>query len=404
MAEIGVGLVGYRFMGRTHSNAYRQVARFFDVDPEPRMVALAGRNEAAVSAAARQLGWESYVTDYRELLTRDDIQLIDVASPGFVHKEIVVAALEAGKHVLCEKPLANTLDEAGEMLAAARKAGTIAMVNFNYRRVPAVQLAKRLIDDGRLGTIYHFRANYLQDWIMDPDFPLVWRLKKELAGSGALGDIAAHIVDLGQFLVGDITDVSGMMETFIKERPVESTGDTGSGLSAKAGEERGEVTVDDAVSFLARFQGGAMGSFNATRFAAGRRNANMFEINGSRGSIAFNLERMNELEVYFTDDEEGLQGFRTINVTEPSHPYMANWWPAGHIIGYEHTFTHAIKDLLDGIASGQNPHPDFEDGFRNQAVLDAVERSASTRQWTTPVEPPLPLRRDIGLDEWSSVS
>ncbi len=389
MAEIGVGLVGYKFMGRTHSNAYRQVARFFDVDPEPRMVAVAGRDEEAVSAAARQLGWESYVTDYHDLLTRDDIQLIDVASPGFMHKEIVVAALEAGKHVLCEKPLANTLDEAQEMLAAARKAGTITMVNFNYRRVPAVQLAKRLIDDGRLGEIRHFRANYLQDWIMDPDFPLVWRLKKELAGSGALGDIAAHIVDLGQFLVGDITEVVGMMETFIKERPIESTGNVGSGLSAMAGEERGEVTVDDAVSFLARFQNGAMGSFNATRFAAGRRNANTFEINGSRGSIAFNLERMNELEVYLTDDEEGLQGFRTINVTEPSHPYTANWWPAGHIIGYEHTFTHAIKDLLDGIASGQNPHPDFEDGFRNQAVLDAVERSASTRQWTTPMEPVL---------------
>lgn len=389
MAEIGVGLVGYKFMGRTHSNAYRQVARFFDVDPEPRMIALAGRNEAAVSDAARQLGWESYVTDYRELLQRDDIHLIDVASPGFMHKEIVIAALEAGKHVLCEKPLANTLDEAGEMLAAARKAGTVAMVNFNYRRVPAVQLAKRLIDDGRIGEIYHFRANYLQDWIMDPDFPLVWRLKKELAGSGALGDIAAHIVDLGQFLVGTITDVVGMMETFIKERPIESTGEVGSGLSAMAGEERGEVTVDDAVSFLAHFDNGAMGSFNATRFAAGRRNANTFEINGSRGSIAFNLERMNELEVYLTDDEEGLQGFRTINVTEPSHPYTANWWPAGHIIGYEHTFTHAIKDLLDGIASGQNPHPDFEDGFRNQAVLDAVERSASVRQWATPVEPPL---------------
>jgi predicted dehydrogenase len=392
MAEIGVGLVGYKFMGRTHSNAYRQVARFFDVDPAPRMLALAGRNEAAVSDAARELGWESYVTDYRELLQRDDIHLIDVASPGFMHKEIVIAALEAGKHVLCEKPLANTLDEAGEMLAAARKAGTIAMVNFNYRRVPAVQLAKRLIDEGRIGEIYHFRANYLQDWIMDPEFPLVWRLKKELAGSGALGDIAAHIVDLGQFLVGDIAEVVGMMETFIKERPIESTGEVGSGLSAMAGDERGEVTVDDAVSFLARFENGAMGSFNATRFAAGRRNANTFEINGSRGSIAFNLERMNELEVYLTDDEEGLQGYRTINVTEPSHPYTANWWPAGHIIGYEHTFTHVIKDLLDGIASGQNPRPDFEDGFRNQAVLDAVERSAATRQWTVPVEPLLDER------------
>jgi predicted dehydrogenase len=389
MSEIGVGLVGYKFMGRTHSNAYRQVARYFDVDPKPRMAAVAGRDVDSVREAAEDLGWESYVTDYHDLISRDDIQLIDVASPGYTHKEIVIAALEAGKNVLCEKPLANTLDEAQEMLTAARKAGTIAMVNFNYRRVPAVQLAKRLIEDGRLGEIRHFRANYLQDWIMDPAFPLVWRLRKELAGSGALGDIAAHIVDLGQFLVGDITEVVGMMETFIKERPLEATGAVGSGLSAQAGEEMGEVTVDDAVSFLARFGNGAMGSFNATRFAAGRRNANTFEINGSLGSIAFNLERMNELEIYLAEDEEGLQGFRTINVTEPVHPYTAHWWPAGHIIGYEHTFIHVVKDLLDGIARGENPRPNFEDGFRNQAVLDAVERSTASRSWTTPREPVL---------------
>lgn len=387
MAEIGVGMVGYKFMGRTHSNAYRQVARFFDVDPQPRMVALAGRDEASVKGAAEELGWESYVTDYRGLIERDDIQLVDVASPGFTHKEIVVAALEAGKHVLCEKPLANTLEEAQEMLTAARKAGTVAMVNFNYRRVPAVQFAKRLIDEGRIGEIRHFRANYLQDWILDPEFPLVWRMKKELAGSGALGDIGAHIVDLGQYLVGQIAEVVGIMETFVKERPLEVVGGGGSGLSASAGQEVGDVTVDDAASFLARFENGAMGSFNATRFAAGRRNHNAFEINGSLGSIAFNLERMNELEVFLVEDEEGLQGFRTINVTEPVHPYTANWWPAGHIIGYEHTFVHVVKDLMDGIARGESPHPDFEDGFRNQAVLDAVERSSESCSWTTPKEP-----------------
>lgn len=389
MSEIGVGLVGYKFMGRTHSNAYRQVARYFDVPLKPRMVALAGRDETAVRAAAEDLGWESYVTDYRQLLERDDIQLIDVASPGFTHKQIVVDALAAGKHVLCEKPLANTLDEAQEMLTAARKAGTIAMVNFNYRRVPAVRFAKHIIDAGKIGEIRHFRGNYLQDWIMDLEFPLVWRLKKELAGSGALGDIAAHSVDLAQYLVGDIVEVTGMSKTFIKERPLEATGEVGSGLSARGGSERGEVTVDDAVSFLAWFDNGAMGSFNATRFAAGRRNANTFEINGSLGSIAFNLERMNELEVFFTEDPEGYQGFRTINVTEPAHPYTANWWPAGHIIGYEHTFIHAVKDLLDGIASGENPRPNFEDGFRNQAVLDAVQLSAESRQWTAPKKPRL---------------
>jgi predicted dehydrogenase len=268
MSEIGVGLVGYKFMGRAHSNAYRQVAHFFDVDPKPKMVAVAGRNEAAVKEAAEQLGWEGYETDYHALVTRDDIGLVDVATPGFNHKEIVIAALEAGKNVLCEKPLANTLDEAQEMLDAARKAGTINVVNFNYRRVPAVQLVKRLIDEGRLGEIRHFRAQYLQDWIMDPEFPLVWRLQKNLAGSGALGDIGAHITDLAMFLVGNITEVVGNLETFIKERPVEVESTGGSGLSAASGKEMGEVTVDDATSYLAKFDNGAMGTFDVTRFAA----------------------------------------------------------------------------------------------------------------------------------------
>ncbi|MDQ3612743.1 MAG: Gfo/Idh/MocA family oxidoreductase, partial [Chloroflexota bacterium] len=242
MNEIGVGLVGYKFMGRTHSNAYRQVDHFFDVDPKPRMVAIAGRDEASVKDAAAELGWDSYETDYHALIERDDIQLVDVSTPGFTHREIVVAALEAGKHVLCEKPLANSLEEAQEMLTAARKAGTITMVNFNYRRVPAVQLAKRLIDDGKLGEIRHFRAQYLQDWILDPDFPLVWRMKKDLAGSGALGDIGAHILDLGQFLVGPITEVVGTLKTFITERPTEEASGGGSGLTASRGKEMGQVT------------------------------------------------------------------------------------------------------------------------------------------------------------------
>ena len=389
MAEIGVGLVGYKFMGRAHSNAYRQVRAFFDVDPQPRMVAISGRNEAAVSEAAEQLGWEGYETDYHTLVSRDDIQLIDVSTPGYNHKEIVLAALEAGKHVICEKPLANTLEEAQEMLTAARRAGTINMINFNYRRAPAVQLAKKLVEEGKLGDIRHFRAQYLQDWILDPEFPLAWRLKKELAGSGALGDIGAHITDLAMFLVGPITEVVGSMETFIKERPVEVESTGGSGLSAQSGQEMGEVTVDDATSFLARFANGAMGTFDATRLAPGRRNRNTFEINGSKGSVVFDLERMNELQVFFVDDEEGLQGYRTINVTEPVHAYMDAWWPAGHIIGYEHTFTHVMHDLLDGIGKGENPQPDFEIGFRNTAVLDAVIRSCESRTWETPVEPDL---------------
>ncbi len=302
MSEIGVGLVGYKFMGRTHSNAYRQVSHFFDVEPEPRMVALCGRDESGVRQAAKTLGWEGYETDYRALVQRDDIGLVDVATIGNTHHDIVIAALRAGKHVLCEKPLANTLSEAREMVAAARDAGTVNVVCFNYRRAPAVQLAKKLAEEGRLGEIRHWRATYLQDFIMDPSFPLIWRLRKEVSGSGALGDIGAHIIDLAQFIVGPILEVVGMTETFVKERPLEEAS-AGGGLSASGGAETGEVTVDDAAAFLARFEGGAIGTFEATRFAAGRRNQNSFEINGSKGSVAFDLERMNELEVFFTDDD-----------------------------------------------------------------------------------------------------
>jgi predicted dehydrogenase len=386
MAEIGVGLVGYKFMGRTHSNAYRQVARFFDVDPVPRMRALCGRDEAAVRETAAKLGWEGYETDYRALVVRDDIGLVDVATPGDSHRDVVLAAVAAGKHVLCEKPLANSLDEAREMLAAAKRAGVVNMVNFNYRRVPAVQLAKQLIADGRLGEIRHWRAVYLQDWINDPNFPLVWRLQRDKAGSGALGDIAAHIVDLAHFLLGPITEVVGTLDTFIRRRPLESASTGGAGLSAAAGQEMGEVTVDDATTFLARFAGGATGTFEATRLAPGRRNHNAFEVNGSNGTIVWDLERLNELQVYFADDPAGVQGFRTINVTDAVHPYAAAWWPAGHILGYEHTFVHAVKDLLDGIKRNESPAPTFEDGFRCQAVLDAVERSAASRGWTAPAE------------------
>jgi predicted dehydrogenase len=375
--EIGVGLVGYKFMGRAHSNAYRQVARFFDVDPVPRMAAICGRDEAGVREAAVNLGWESYETDYRKLVARDDVGLVDVVTPGNTHREIVLTALEAGKHVICEKPLANTLSEAREMLTAARNVGTVNMVCFNYRRAPAVQLARKLVEEGRLGEIRHWRATYLQDFIMEPDFPLIWRLDKEVSGSGALGDIGAHIVDLAHFVVGPISEVTGMTETFIKERPLEEA-------TAEGGTEMGKVTVDDAAAFLARFENGAIGTFEATRFAAGRRNQNSFEVNGSRGSLAFDLERMNELEVFFTEDDPDVQGFRTVNVTEPDHPYSGAWWPPGHILGYEHTFVHTMKDLMDGIEAGESPAPNFEDGYRCQAVLDAVERSAASGEWTRP--------------------
>ena len=384
MTQIGVGLVGYKFMGRAHSNAYRQVSHFFDVDPEPRMVAICGRDTAGVQEAARKLGWEGYETDYHALIARPDTQLIDVSTPGDTHKDVVLAALAAGKHVICEKPLANSLAEAREMLAAARASNAVAVVNYNYRRVPAVQFAKKLIDDGAIGEIRHWRAVYLQDWINDPDFPLVWRLQKEKAGSGALGDIAAHITDLGLYLVGPITEVVGTLSTFIKQRRVATDSGGGAGLRAESGTEMGEVTVDDSTTFLANFASGASGTFEATRLAPGRRNYNSFEINGSKGSISFNLERMNELQLYFVDDRAGLQGFRTINVTEGDHPYTAHWWPAGHAIGYEHTFIHAVKDLLDGIGKGTDPGPSFAEGFAVQAVLDAVERSVAGHEWTTP--------------------
>ncbi|MDQ3327964.1 MAG: Gfo/Idh/MocA family oxidoreductase [Chloroflexota bacterium] len=383
MSEIGIGLVGYKFMGRAHSNAWRQVGHFFDVDPVPRLRAVTGRDEASIKEAAASLGWEGYETSYDRLLARDDIQLIDVCTPGNSHHDIAIAALRAGKHVLCEKPLANTLAEAKEMVEAAELAGTVNMVTFNYRRVPAVQLAKQLIAEGRIGEVRHWRAVYLQDWILDPQFPLVWRLQKDLAGSGALGDIGAHIVDLAQFLVGPITEVIGTLNTFIKERPTEEASTGGSGLAAAGGTQMGEVTVDDSTTILARFESGATGTFEATRLAAGRRNYNSFEINGSEGSLVFNLERLNELQVYFTSDPEDVQGFRTISVTEAVHPFTGAWWPAGHIIGYEHSFVHTIKDLLDGVKNNESPAPTFLDGYRCQAVLDAVEQSAASRQWTS---------------------
>jgi predicted dehydrogenase len=323
-----------------------------------------------VRAAADRFGWEQTCTDWREAIDRDDIDLVDICTPGDSHCEIAIAALAAGKAVLCEKPLANSVEDAERMLAAAERAGVVHMVCHNYRRAPAVLLAKRLIAEGRIGTVHHFRGTYLQDWILDPEHPLVWRLEQQRAGSGALGDIGSHIIDLAHFLVGEIAAVAGALTTFVSERPL--PGDP---------TRYGRVTVDDAAAAVVRFAGGALGTIEATRFAAGRRNYNRFEINGSRGSIAFNLERMNELEVYFTDDAEDVQGFRTINVTDPAHPFVAQWWPPGHIIGYEHTFTHTIFDLLEGITAGVSPHPTFADGLRNQRVIAAIERAHAARRW-----------------------
>lgn len=376
---INVGLIGYQFMGKAHSNAYRQVGRFFDLPVDVRMKTICGRNEAAVSAAAGQLGWESYATDWRKVIEDPEIDVIDVSTPGDSHHEIAIAAAQAGKAVLCEKPLGNTLAEATAMYEAVKTAGVPNGIFHNYRKVPAVALAKQLIEEGRLGTIYHVRAVYLQDWIADPNFPLVWRLQKEKAGSGAHGDINAHIIDLARYLVGEFEEVTGTLHTFIKERPL--AGEVDDRLGAKASQEMGDVTVDDAAMFLAKFRNGALGTFEASRFAVGRKNHNRIEINGSRGSIVFNQEKMNELEFYDNDVPEKTHGFTLIQATEGSHPYAGHYWPVAHIIGYEHTFINLIADAMTAIGNGTAITPSFEDGYRNQVVLDAVERSHASRGW-----------------------
>ncbi|MEV4290743.1 Gfo/Idh/MocA family oxidoreductase [Nonomuraea bangladeshensis] len=383
----GVGMVGYAFMGRTHSQAWRNVDAFFDLPLRPAMVALAGRNPEATEQAAAKLGWAHAETDWKRLLDRDDVQIVDICTPGDSHAEIAVAALAAGKHVICEKPLANTVAEAEEMAAAARAAagrGVRAMVAFNYRRVPAVALARRFVAEGKLGQIRHVRAQYLQDWIVDPDFPLVWRLQKDKAGSGALGDIGAHIIDTAQYVTGErLTGVSAMTETFVKERPLAAAS---SGLSAGSGTGTGPVTVDDAALFTARLTGGGLASFEATRFATGRKNALRIEINGSLGSLAFDFESMNELWFHDHTLDDAEAGFRRVLVTEPGHPYAGAWWPPGHGLGYEHAFTHEVKDFIEAIAAGTDPAPSFDDGLQVQRVLAAVEQSAADDSRFTPVE------------------
>ncbi len=374
---LGVGMVGYAFMGAVHSQAWRTAGRFFDLPCAPTLTALAGRDAAGVQAAAQKMGWASTETDWRRLLDRDDVALIDICTPGDTHAEIAIASLEAGKHVLCEKPLANTVEEAEAMVVAAAAAearGVRSMVGFNYRRVPAISLARRLVQEGRLGTIRHVRAQYLQDWIVDPTFPLVWRLQKERAGSGALGDIGAHIIDVAQFVSGStISGVSGLTETFVRERPLPAAS---AGLAASGGSGTGAVTVDDAALFFARFDSGALGSFEATRFASGRKNAMRLEVNGSDGSLAFDFEAMNELQFHDHTEDADTAGFRRILVTEPTHPYAHAWWPPGHGLGYEHTFTHEVVDLVTAIGTGAAPSPSFADGLQVQRVLAAVERSA----------------------------
>ena len=372
MAEVNVALVGYAFMGRAHSNAWRQVSRFFSPRLTPRLKVVCGRDRRNVKEAASRLGWEEWATDWREVVARPDIHVVDVSTPGDSHAEIAIAAAKAGKAVLCEKPLANTVKEAKAMVAAVRRAGVPNMVCHNYRRVPAVMLARELVASGKLGRIYHYRGTYLQDWIVDPDLPLLWRFQKDKAGSGALGDILSHSLDLGRFVLGsEVTEVAATLETFIKTRPL-----------VDDPRRKGRVTVDDAALSLVRFANGATGSIEGTRLAPGRKNYNRFEVNGSRGSVAFDLERMNELQYFSGDDDGAVQGFRDVMVTEPAHhAYVKGWWPPGHVIGYEHTFVHTVHDFLEAVASGKRVRPDFEDGLQNQLVLEAIEKAARTRRW-----------------------
>lgn len=388
-----VGMAGYAFMGAAHSHAWRTAPRFFDLPLQPQLTAVAGRNADGVMAAAGKLGWESAETDWRRLIERDDIDLIDICTPGDTHAEIAIAALEAGKHVLCEKPLANSVNEAERMTAAAEaaaKRGVFAMCGFSYRRTPALALAKRMVEEGRLGTIRHVRAQYLQDWLADENAPMTWRLDKSKSGSGSLGDIGAHSIDTAQWLTGQkITGVSALLETFVPERPLAGNlvGLGGQG-DAGADAPRGAVTVDDAAVFSARFDGGAasagaVGVFEATRYALGRKNAMRLELNGTKASLAFDFEDMNVLSFYDAAESPDA-GFRRILVTEPEHPYVGKWWPTGHGLGYEHGFTHQVVDLVNALAQQRQPEPSFADALQVQQVLAAVESSAAnSSQWQT---------------------
>jgi len=384
MKEIKIGLIGYKFMGKAHSFAYKNANLFFDLPVKIVPKVICGRTEKAVSQAKEKFGWEEYETDWRKVVERKDIDLIDISTPPDTHKDIAVEAAKNGKIVFCEKPLALTLEEAYQMLDAVEKYKVKHAICFNYRKLPATALAKKMIEEGKIGKIYHMRAVYLQDWIIDPNFPLVWRLQKSIAGSGAHGDLNAHLIDMARYLVGEFDEVIGISETFIKERPLlKEKEELETGLVDKErSEEKGVVDVDDATIFLARFKNGAIGSFEATRFALGRKNGQRFEINGSKGSIVFNLERLNELEFYSKEDEkDGTQGFRTIITTDSSHPYAANWWPAGHIIGYGESFVNMVADIINAVSKGENPSPNFYDGVKCQEVLQAVEQSIKERRW-----------------------
>ena len=371
--KIGVGMLGYAFMGKAHTNAFKKIPYMLYPPPAiPELIAIIGRNEEAVKEASRRYGYETYYTDWKQAIKDDRIQLFDNGGPNDLHAEPCIEAARAGKHIICEKPLARTATEAAAMLEAVTKAGVKHMTAFNYRFIPAVRQLKYLIEAGMLGEIYHFRAVYLQEWIADPNFAMVWRLDKTAAGSGALGDLGAHIIDLARFLVGEPRRVSAFTKTFIKNRPLGK----GGGM--------GEVTVDDAFEALVEFENGAVGTLEASRFCPGRKNYNSFEINGSKGSARFNLERLNEMEIFWKGEApKETQGFHDVMVSESFHPFWENWWPQGHIIGWEHTFVHEIGHMLNAIVNNTPVEPygaTFEDGYKNAVICDAILESARTER------------------------
>ncbi|MBK8020123.1 MAG: Gfo/Idh/MocA family oxidoreductase [Chloroflexi bacterium] len=371
--NIGIGMLGYAFMGKAHTNALKKLPyMMYPPVANPVLAAICGRNEEATRAAAERYGYAKYYTDWRQMLEDPSVQVFDNGGPNDAHAEPTIAAAQAGKHVFCEKPLARTAEEAKSMLDAVQKAGVKHMVAFNYRFVPAIVQARRLIESGALGRIFHFRAVYLQEWIIDPNFPKIWRLDKTVAGSGALGDLGAHIIDLGRYLVGEPKSVMGMTKTFVEERPLPD----GSGM--------GKVDVDDAFVALFDFENGAVGTMEASRFCQGRKNFNSLEINGEKGTIHFNLERMNELNVFWADDEpKETRGFHNVLISESYHPYWENWWPHGHIIGWEHSFVHEFHHFFSAIVNGTDVAPygaDFEDGYRNAVICDAIVASSQSRR------------------------
>jgi len=382
LKKANVAIIGTGFMGKAHSTAWSAAPKFFQLGIKPVLKVACDTEIECTTAFANNWGWENVETDWRKVVERKDIDIIDICTPTWLHQEIAIAAAQNGKHIFCEKPITLTYAGAKEMFEAADKAGVVHYLNHNYRRVPAVTFARQLIEQGKIGRIFHWRGTYLQDWITDPNFPLTWHLQKKFAGAGPHYDLNSHSVDLGRYLVGEIATVTAMMKTFVTERPLPGK-DAGTFKAGTGAKEKAQVTVDDASFMLTEFENGALGSFEASRFASGRKNYNYFEIYGSKGSLVFNLERMNELQYLDLSDTADEQGFRTILVTNSTHPYVAAWWPPGHIIGYEHEFSHAIVDFLAAIEKDAKVAPNFYDGMKCMQVLEAAIKSAKTGQKVT---------------------